>query len=287
VTENQPAATRFTAPDGEVFRVLAWPGDRDLPALLVQHGLGEHGGRYQALADGLAGRARVLAFDARGHGHSAGVLGDAAGIDQLADDLQQVVAHVREAYAIDRLVVYGHSMGGSVTARMLTRRTPVDGVAAVVLSAPAVAVSGTLAMKVKVKVGKVLKRVAPEMVIGNSLPLSGISSDPAEVTRYVDDPLVHDRVSLRLGDSIISLGPSIRAAADVAAVPALMVHGDDDPIIPVEGTRELYERWGHPLKRLVVLAGGRHEVHHEVPAVRQQLFHHVASFLDDALAEAG
>jgi len=282
---GRPEATRFTASDGETFRVLAWAGAPELPVVLVQHGLGEHGGRYQALADGLVGRARVVAFDSRGHGQSAGVLGDAAGVEQLADDLTQVLGYVTEHLGVDHVVLYAHSMGGAVLSHLLTRGDAPSAVRGAVVSAPAVAVSGTFTMKIKVWVGKLLVRVAPELVIGNSLPLAGISSDPVEVRRYQDDPLVHDRVSLRLGNSIIDLGPSIRAAAGRATVPALFLHGSDDPIIPVEGTRELFDGWGHALKRLVVVAGGRHELHHEVPAIREQLFHHVGSFLD-ALAEA-
>jgi len=281
-----PEASRITARSGDVFRVLTWPAEPQLPVVLVQHGLGEHGGRYQALADGVAGCARVVSFDSRGHGHSAGVQGDAEGIDQLADDLEVVLDHVRSTLQPRALVLYGHSMGGSVVARLLTRGAAPDGVAAAVLSAPAVAVSGTLAMKVKVRVGRVLQRIVPELVIGNSLPLAGISSDAAERARYRDDPLVHDRVSLRLGGSIIDMGPVIRAAAGAAQRPVLLVHGEDDPIIPVSGTRELYERWGHADKRLVLVAGGRHEVHHEVPAVRGQLFHHLKAFLADVAADA-
>ncbi len=275
-----PTLDRYTAPSGDVFRTLVWPGEGDT-LVLVQHGLGEHAGRYQALAEGLGEGYRVASFDSRGHGYSAGRLGDAEGIDQLADDLTTLLPVLLDASGCDRVVLYGHSMGGAVVGHLLTRGGAVSEVVkAAVLSAPAVAVSGTLQTRIKVRVGKVLVRVAPTLVIGNSLPTSGISSDPAEEQRYIDDPLVHDRVSLRLGNSLIEDGARVVDHAPRGAVPLLVVHGDADPIIPLEGSRRLVAAWGHGEEELLTLAGGRHECHHEVPVIRQQLFERVRRFVD-------
>jgi alpha-beta hydrolase superfamily lysophospholipase len=274
-----PTIDRQTLPDGHVVRTLLWPAAADT-LVLVQHGLGEHGGRYASLAEGLGEGHCVASFDSRGHGYSAGTIGDAESFDQLADDLHAILPVLLEASGCRSVVLYGHSMGGAVVGHYLTRGGAVhDEVVGVVLSAPAVAVSGGLATRVKVRVGKVLHRVAPTLVIGNSIPTSAISSDPAEEQRYVDDPLVHDRVSLRLGNAIVRDGARVIERASSARWPLLLVHGDADPIIPLSGSQRLLAAWGSESKQLLTLAGGRHESHHEVPALRQQLFERVRQHL--------
>lgn len=274
-----PTIDRVETAPGEVFRTLLWPGAGDT-LVLVQHGLGEHGGRYQALAEGLEGVARVASFDSRGHGYSVGRVGDAASLDELADDLHALVGPLLAASGCSRVVIYGHSMGGAVVGHYLTRGGAVhEAIERCVLSAPAVAVTGTLETRIKVRVGRWLVRIAPTLVIANSLPTGGISSDPAEVQRYEDDPLVHDRVSLRLGNAIIDGGAAVLGRAGQGRLPLLLVHGDADPIIPVSGSRGMQAAWGHPECELLVLAGGRHESHHEVPSLRQQLFEQVGRFL--------
>lgn len=45
--------------------------------------------------------------------------------------------------------------------------------------------------------------------------------------------------------------------AKISPIPLLIIHGDQDPIVPIQQARELYERAGAP-KQLWVVAGGGH-----------------------------
>ena len=265
-------ADRWTLPSGQVFRVVTYgrqPPDADT-LLLVHHGIGEHAGRYAAWMRDLDLPVRAMGFDVRGHGHSAGVRGDADGLDQLVDDLDALLPRFVDASGAQRVVLYAHSMGGAVVARYLTTRDVHDAVSGVLFSAPAVAVERTTEMAIKERFGRVAKRFAPELVIPTGLDSSGISSDPAQVQRYLDDPLVHDLVSLRLADSLLSEGPEAVGAAGRASVPAWILHGEDDPIIPLHGSRDLAAAWGAGAT-LRTFPGGRHELHHERPALREQV----------------
>lgn len=78
------------------------------PATLLLHGIGHAGRQWDFFADAVAGRLRLIAPDARGHGDSAK---PSAGYEP-ADFVGDIVA-VLDALALERIVVVGHSMGGS------------------------------------------------------------------------------------------------------------------------------------------------------------------------------
>ncbi len=265
-------ADRWTQPSGMVFRVVTYgcsaPPEADT-LLLVHHGIGEHAGRYTTWIHDLDLPVPAMGFDARGHGHSAGVKGDADGLDQLVDDLHGLIPRFLEASGTQRVVLYAHSMGGAVVARYLTSGTVHDAVAGVMFSAPAVAVQRTVEMAIKERLGRIAKRLLPELVISSGLDAKGISSDPAQVQAYRDDPLVHDKVSLRLADSLLSEAPEAIDAAGRATVPAWILHGEDDPLIPLAGSRALAAGWGGGAT--LRTSAGRHELHHERAVLREQV----------------
>ena len=82
-----------------------WPGG-DPPVLLL-HGIGNYGRYWDLFADAIAGRLRLAAPDARGHGESGRPDDGYAPEDFVGDALA-----VLDAAGIERAVVMGHSMGG-------------------------------------------------------------------------------------------------------------------------------------------------------------------------------
>ena len=82
-----------------------WPGGE--PTTLLLHGVGNYGRYWDAFAGVVAGRLRLVAPDARGHGDSARPDGGYAAADFVADAVA-----VLDAHRIDQALVVGHSMGG-------------------------------------------------------------------------------------------------------------------------------------------------------------------------------
>jgi pimeloyl-ACP methyl ester carboxylesterase len=82
-----------------------WPGAG--PPTLLLHGIGNYGRYWDLFADAIAGRLRLIAPDARGHGESGRPANGYAPSDFTADALA-VLDHA----GIDRAIVVGHSMGG-------------------------------------------------------------------------------------------------------------------------------------------------------------------------------
>jgi pimeloyl-ACP methyl ester carboxylesterase len=100
----QPTRGTITR-DGVALVYWTWPGG-DPPVLLL-HGIGNYGRYWDLFAEVIAGRLRLVAPDARGHGESGRPRDGYAPADFVADALA-----VLDAARIERAIVVGHSMGG-------------------------------------------------------------------------------------------------------------------------------------------------------------------------------
>jgi alpha-beta hydrolase superfamily lysophospholipase len=225
--------------DGIVLVVRDWPvpdsSQRPRAVVLIVHGLGEHAVRYAVLAEQLNGWGfHVRAFDQRGHGRSAGARGVLPHPDALLEDLAQVLDDTRrisQAWTCPVLLL-GHSMGGLVAATFVRRGlAPVDGL---VLSSPALDAGLGVLQKALVAV---LLCVAPDLALSNGLDASRLSHSKAVVEDYVQDPLVHDRISARLARFIDENGPLALAAAVQWTVPTLLMYAGEDALVSPAGSR--------------------------------------------------
>jgi alpha-beta hydrolase superfamily lysophospholipase len=225
--------------DGLALHLRTWPVTNARGSVVLVHGLGEHIGRYAALARRLnaAGWA-VAGHDQRGHGGSPGVRGALAAPDDLLRDLACVLDRVR-AGARGPLVLLGHSLGGVVAARFVAEglapvpaawHRPVD---ALVLSSPALD-PGMNALQHALLA--VLGPLAPDLALNNGLKPAWISRDPAVVQAYVDDPLVHDRVAPRLVRFLVDAGRTARERAARWTVPTLLLWAGADRCVAPLGS---------------------------------------------------
>ena len=87
--------------DGLQLVLRRWPLAGARGQVLIVHGLGEHGGRYEALAGALnAAGFAVAAHDQRGHGQSPGARGVIDASDSLCADLACVIDTIRTPHAL-------------------------------------------------------------------------------------------------------------------------------------------------------------------------------------------
>lgn len=207
--------------------------------VLIVHGLGEHIERYAAVADRLSAAGwQVVGYDQRGHGRSGGPRGAIAQADSLLADLGRAIEHLR-AGAPQRLVLLGHSLGGLIAARFVAEglaATPARWcreVDALVLSSPALDPGMNAMQKLMLAVAAPL---VPDLALSNGLKPAWISRDPAVVKAYVDDPLVHDRVTPRLVRFIVDAGREVLAAAPRWRVPTLLLWAGADRCVAPRGS---------------------------------------------------
>ena len=256
-----------TTRDGLALALSHWPlqtGQTLHGVVCLVHGLGEHAGRYAHVARFLneAGWA-VVGYDHRGHGQSPGPRGGLVHDDDLLHDLAAVIDTLRRGYPTQRLVL-GHSMGGLTVARFVSAwarppedaawRRPVD---LCVLSSPALDI-GLNAVQ-KGLLGS-LGRLTPDLAVGNGLKPAWVCSDPAVVQRYVNDPLVHDRITGRLTRFLLEGGETVHARAASWTVPTLLIYAGNDRCVRPAGSA----RFGTAAPRDVVTTQAYPHMAHEI-----------------------
>ena len=111
MSSGPASSTGSTDARGSTGRV-AGTGD---PVLLI-HGLGLSGGAWWRTVDALAPTMRVITFDHRGIGQSESPT-YAYTTEAMADDAVSIL----DALAIDRVHVYGFSLGGMVAQQVALR----------------------------------------------------------------------------------------------------------------------------------------------------------------------
>ncbi|SDM12676.1 Lysophospholipase, alpha-beta hydrolase superfamily [Oryzisolibacter propanilivorax] len=277
-----PTAPPLTLPDGRALALHDWPlaPERRRATVLLVHGLGEHAGRYDALARRLNGWGLgVRGYDQQGHGASGGARGSLHAEGGLYQDLACVLDATRAGMAANEpLVLLGHSLGGLVAADLMARGLrPVN---ALVLSSPALAVHTSALQRLLLAT---LPRLLPGLRVANGLDARGLSHDAQVVAAYRADPLCHDRISARLARYVATGGAPVLAAAPGWRVPTLLLWGEDDRIVDPGGSRAFAAAAPGHVVTARGFAGLLHEVFNEADAepVMAQLHAWLALHLGD------
>lgn len=101
------------------FHFRDWPSKRlNAPSLVLLHGFTGHSRSWDAFAEAMTDRYRVLALDQRGHGETGWAAPDQYGIDDMINDLESFV----RALGLQDFTLIGLSMGGLVTMEYAGRR---------------------------------------------------------------------------------------------------------------------------------------------------------------------
>ncbi len=243
--------------------------------VLLVHGLGEHMGRYghviQHLNDwGFA----VRSYDHYGHGRSSGKRGCLPTKSRLLDDLALVVDDTRKHMSTDTpLILLGHSMGGLVAARFVSLNIrPVN---ALVLSSPAL---GAKLKAIDKLLLAVLPIIAPNLAVANGLNANKISHDPEVVKAYLVDPLVHNKISPRLGKWIMDSGAATLALASAWRVPTLLMYAGKDKLVDAAASRMFTGLAPKSMLQSTCYEAFYHEIFNEVDA--SPVFEELRAWLD-------
>ncbi|WP_432099050.1 lysophospholipase [Streptomyces sp. WAC 04229] len=248
-----------------------WPADRPRYVALLVHGYGEHVGRYEEVAGVLAGHgAAVWGLDHTGHGRSDGERVLVEDFEDVVTDVHSVAARARAAHPDLPFVVIGHSMGGLIASRYAQRHP--GGLTALVLSGPVI---GDWELPRRLL-------ALPEIP---DIPISpaSLSRDPAVGAAYAADPLVwHGPMKRPTLEAFLRTLGKVAEDGDVGPLPLLWVHGDDDRLVPLPGSRPGVEALSGGDLTERIYPGARHELFNETN--RAEVFADVTRFLDGVLA---
>jgi len=266
----------FSTEDGIkiYYQTLVPPKPKAL--VLIVHGLAEHSGRYEDVAQFLAKQGYAVGrYDQRGHGKSEGPRAFAQSIEQLADDLHSLVHEYSEQYPKLKIFLLAHSFGGQVSVNYLAQNG--KGVAGAVLSAPNLRVAVPISA-LKRWAGRLLQCVVPKLSLPVELSPEWISHDPKIVKAYREDKMVQKSITVRLGTALLDNVEKIQTLAEKIKVPMLILHGGGDLICSPEGSREFYQNLKAKDRHFKIYPGFYHEILNEIE--KAKVYEDVATWLD-------
>jgi alpha-beta hydrolase superfamily lysophospholipase len=268
-----------TTRDGIRLLTRHWEAEAPRAAVLLVHGLGEHSGRYEEVGARLAGAGlETFGWDHRGFGASGGERAWLDRFSQFHDDVEDRLAAVRAAVPGRPVILYGHSLGGLISlGYAIARDRPSPDI--LVLSAPGI---DDNAAAWKHRLAPILSRIAPRLRIANGIPDTMLTRDPARQAAAAGDPLMLRSTTAGFGARFFEEQARVRASAASLAIPTLVIHGLDDPIVPARATEPLAAIPGVTRR---AYAGVRHELHNEPEG--PQVLDDVIAWIDQQLARTG
>jgi alpha-beta hydrolase superfamily lysophospholipase/predicted GNAT family N-acyltransferase len=265
-----------TMADGTELAVRDWiPRWPDVRGVYLLHGLGEHCGRYDALARWFCARGwTVRAHDHVGHGRSSGRRGVVARHGQLVEHARAMLDEFAAQLGTAPLLL-GHSLGGALAAELVVgARATVSGL---VLSSPALDTGLGVGQRALLAT---LETLAPDRAVANGLDPNALSHEPAVVQAYTSDPLVHDRISGRLLRWLVDSGPGSIEKAATLSVPTLLMVAGSDRLVKPAGSRRFAERAPSSMLTLEWYDALFHEIFNERAEERAQVLADLGTWLD-------
>ncbi|WP_439132640.1 alpha/beta hydrolase [Polaribacter sp.] len=254
-----------------------WKAKETKAVVVLVHGMGEHSSRYQHVAEKLTSNSfSVVAFDHFGHGKTGGKRGHNPSFEAVLESVSKTIEKAKEVFPNKPVFLYGHSMGGNVIINYALRKN--DQLQGFVATSPFL----KLAFKppaIKLFVGKMLQNLIPSLTMGNELDIQAISRDKAEVKKYMNDKLIHTKISPNYSIKFIETGNWAISNASKLALPMLLVHGTEDCIISYKGTQEFAKNTKKATLKLY--EGGYHELHNDL--CKEEMLQDVVNWLNSQL----
>jgi alpha-beta hydrolase superfamily lysophospholipase len=280
----------LTATDHSRLFVNQWlPETAPRAVIMLAHGMAEHSGRYERLARALCEEGYgVYAPDLRGHGHTAdgAVLGhfaDQDGWTKVVGDLASLNQHIGQQHPGTPMLLLGHSMGSYIAqAYLLHHSASLHGAilsgsnfqpVALYRAARLIArfehwrqgATGRSALIEWLSFGSFNQKFKPTRT-----PFDWLSRDPAEVDKYVHDPLCGFRCTNQLWVDLLGGLQQISKASNLAQIdpglPLLVIGGECDPVSEGKRLKDLANALrdaGSQRLQLTIYPQARHELFNE------------------------
>lgn len=253
--------TSWTTSDQIQLYARGWEPETPPRAVIcLVHGIGEHCGRYEHVAEFFTTHQfAVLSFDLRGHGKSSGQRGHTPSFEALMSDIDLLFQEADRRFPGLPRFLYGHSLGGALVLNYTLRRKPQ--VLGVVAASPGLR-SAVEEQKLKVILAKIGGLLAPTLSIATGLDANTISRDSRVIDKYNKDPLVHGKMSLGMGRSMLQATEWVFKHAAEFPSPLLIMHGSADALTYPRGSQEFASLVSKNCT-LKLWEGLAHETHNE------------------------
>jgi alpha-beta hydrolase superfamily lysophospholipase len=277
------AESTMSSWDGAQLFYRSWiPPQPTEKALLLFHRGHEHSGRWAEFVETLGlDDVAIFAWDARGHGRSAGERGAAKNFGTMVKDVDAFVRHVSEhhGFALENMIVLAHSVGAVTVSAWVHDYAPP--IRAMILATPA--------FRVRLYVPFAIPSLRlKEKFVGSGYVKSYVKSkmlthDPAQAALYDADPLIFRQIAVNVLIGLHDAGTRLLADAGAINLPTLMLSAGRDWVVSVKAQREFFNGFSSPEKRMHVFPAAYHALFHE--RERAQVADRVRDFVRERFAK--
>lgn len=275
-------STTYASFDGMKLSGYLWePKDKPEALINLVHGFGEYCDRYDHWAMKFTEKGFVVhAVDIRGHGRSDGRRGHLNSFNEFLNDVDILVKESKKLFPELPRFIYGHSMGGNIVSNYILKRN--HNFNGAVISSPWLRLAFDPSA-LTIFFARILKQVIPKFTQKAKLDVKAVSHDPEIVNRYIDDPLIHEKISVRMFFEIYNAGQWVLNNPDKLIIPVLIQHGTGDSITSYKASKEFFDKAKSLGKDIEYKEweGLYHELHNEVE--RDEIFDYVNNWLNRKL----
>ena len=245
--------------------------------IVINHGFSEHLGRYDHLASYLCEHGyHVIRYDLRGHGKTVSARGYISSYKEFVGDCDVIVNYAKNTYPSLPLIILGHSMGGFVSVNYALEHP--EKVKGLILSGPALydlpKSKGIYSLALNI-----MGRLLPKFTIPNPIG-DEICSVKEVVESNREDNLVLKRVSAGMLYQFLKVGSkNIKAKQQEFGHPVLILHGEDDTIVPEVISDKFFKSIPATDKTRIVYPKLYHEIFNE--RCHEEIFETIVSWLNE------
>ncbi len=239
--------------------------------LIVTHGLGEHLERHEYMLKIFSQNFNIAIYDLRGHGRSGGDRANVADFEFFSRDLQSVIDYLRKEFSLKQYVLFGHSMGGLITANYMQNSVQRNFYPEkVYLSSPAGFAPGLLGNIFAFTPPLFFETMAkvPSIPIAGILDLHKLSHDSRVYEAYVTDELNILAVHLRLFMELSKTARNVFSRPLRIECPLFVSVGTGDGLVNAKLVKKYFTEI-EKNAQLRCFEGGYHELHNEIDKYRK------------------
>ncbi len=258
---NNFSEYNFKMIDGKQLYAREWKSTSNEQGLVcLVHGLGEHTGRYNNVANKLnSSGLHLIGMDMRGHGKSPGKRGHIPDYAVLMEDISVFIKNAKHLHPNLPIFLYGHSMGGNLVINYGLRKKPdINGIIA---TAPWLKLVNPPA-KTMIAFLKLMNYLLPSFSLPNNIDSKKLSHDSQVIKDYQNDKFVHSKISARLFDCLYEAGFWALENANNFPLPLLIMHGTADQITS-HSASQLFIKNAPAYCNCKEWEGLYHEIHNE------------------------
>lgn len=234
--------------------------------LIVTHGLGEHLGRHQFILKLFAQNFNIAIYDLRGHGRSGGKRATVDDFREYSRDLESVVLYLKKEFSMVDHALFGHSMGGLITADYMQNTVKDENYpSCVFLSSPAAGAPGVMGPILASSPKFLFEGLSklPSIAVSKVLNLRKLSHDSRVYENYIKDEYTMLKIHTHLYVEILNRAREVFSRPLRIRCPLFCSIGTEDVLVPPKLIIKYFTEVEKNCQ-LKIVEKGWHELHNEI-----------------------